>query len=161
MKRRTVISVLILALVVLMIVSCAGCIYFPVGDNYKIHGATDDIVSIEIYENIVYEDGDGDTIGDEIEPDVIVPSERYDEFVDELHSLNGFRKYFLLVLGAVDPSFHLYGNVVKITYIGGEIEYISSYSPQFYYDAEGNKSMSRYNCDTDDWDAFLEKYIGN
>ena len=63
--------------------------------------------------------------------DVIVPSERYDEFVDELHSLKGFRKHFLLALGAVDPSFHLYGNVVKITYIGGEIEYISSYSLQY------------------------------
>ena len=161
MKRRALISALILALVILLIAACGGCITFPVGDNYKIHGTRDNIVSIEIYE-IGYEDEVRDTIGDEIEPKAILSSERYDEFLDELQSLKDFREYkIFFALGAVDPSFKLFGNVVKTSYTGGEIEYISAYDLQYYYDAEGNKSISRYFCDIDVWDAFIAKYTGD
>lgn len=160
MKREVLKRLAALLLIAAAALTCTGCFEVPYGDSFAVRGERDNVESIEIY-HVTAMDWEGSKIADRLEPIAVIPSEKFDEFLDKLNGIPSFRKRHLIVLlplGAIDPSFSLYGYAVRIRYTDGEAEYISNHAPQFFFDADGEEQLSRYSCSNSVWIEFLSEY---
>ena len=170
--------IIITALAILF--SLTGCIIIPIEPNVELTHGRDKIESIKIYEipedieiaerwgrptvesfEEYYKEHDGgyvfvENIPTQYKAVATVSEEDYDAFVEELISLP-FEDYFIIVLAAMDPSYHYSRELVFITYDDGSADVFSAEGQCF--GLKDNESLERsFQCDEAIFHEFLTKY---
>ena len=150
MKRTKAFLLFLLALT--LPVSLAGCIVIPKYMYYEI--APETVSSIEIYDLR----GEGVYLGSAT-PAYTVEEEQTADFLSDLAGIR-FTDYIIITVAAIDPSFEYGDWVVKINEPDGSYRYISCAGYGETYDAEAQRKRgNHYECDVDEWEAFLSNYV--
>lgn len=151
MKRKQMLCALSLSLA--MLVTLTGCIIIPIPKRYEI--ALEDVSSIDIYDlrDCDYYYPSEETLVYTIEED------QMEDFLQDLSDVP-FTDIIIIVLAAIDPSFNYGDWTVRINYTDGSYTYISCGGYGTTHDADGSLiDSNHYSCDTDEWEAFIEKYV--
>ena len=142
-------SVFLLILAILW--TCPGCCVITLDEGYELYHSFEEFSSVGLY------NGDGEEASNCVLAQ-LQPSQ-YAAFQRDLEALP-FEDQFLLIPGAVDPSFDFGEYVVRIDYKDGSYELISDCGFQILYSQEAEYGRSaHYSISDMAWYTFLSSYF--
>ncbi len=141
-----------------VIVTCTltSCIIIPVYENFEIDADT--VASIEIYDLCQADSLYGEFVKTET-PVYEIPAEKNTDFLNDLSEIR-FSDHIIIVLAAIDPNFYYDEWTIRINYMDGSYELISSDGFGETYANNGEVIDSHHlGCDQEEWRVFIGKYV--
>ena len=148
--------ILLLTIALTLCLALTGCVIIPLHQNFEI----DEVVvsSIQIYDLNEYSK-DGGGFLDTLEPVYEIPVEQNADFLQDLSEIR-FSDTIIIVPAAIDPSFYYGRWTVRINYIVGAYQLISSGGYGELYGPDGELTDTHhYGCDDEEWLALIKKYL--
>ena len=146
----------VVLLVILLLCSLTGCIPVITDEYYEIYQEIDQIHSIALFELNDEEDAQINELKET--PLVEIAEEDFASLVADLEGMYS-KTGFYITIAAQDPSFYFDKYVIRIDYMNGDQEFVSSGGYQEIIVAEGNSKGYHYDFDNEQWDDFLLKYF--
>ena len=139
-----------------VLVAFEGCIIIPRYRRYEIAAA--DVLSIEIYDLRGVQERTGSVLQNET-PIYTLEGEQIATFLGDLSEIQ-FSDHIVIVLAAIDPSFHYGEWVARINFTDGSYTCISNAGYNETYDANDQfLDSNHYSCDNEEWVQLILSYL--
>ncbi len=147
-----------LALILVLVINLTGCIVIPLKSRYYDYDP-ETIETVEIYDLRSKYMTDSSFLETDL-PVYTVPEEQQVEFVTDIGKIE-FKMYILIILAAVDPSFHYGDWAVRLNRVDGSYVLLSDGGYAEIYDENGERTEYRNYDDTDweQWNTLIEAYV--
>ena len=153
MKR--IFSATLLALALLL--SLSGCIVIPIYKNFDLDPET--VSSVQIYDLRFGDSYYDDFLEQEFLLVHTLEASQTSDFLSDLAEIR-FSKHLVIMIAAMDPSFHYGDWVVRVNYTSGAYSLISCDGYGTEYDANGELIKTHhYGCDREEWKDLIMRYI--
>ena len=147
---------MIVFLVIIVACNLMGCIPVITDEYYEIYQEIDQIKSIALFELNDEEDAKVNELKET--PLAEIAEEDFASLVSDLEGMYS-KTGFYITIAAQDPSFYFDKYVIRIDYMNGDQEFVSSGGYQEVIVVEGSSKYYHYDFDNEQWDAFLIKYF--
>ena len=147
---------MIVFLVIIVACNLIGCIPVITDEYYEIYQEIDQIKSIALFELNDEEDAKVNELKET--PLAEIAEEDFASLVSDLEGMYS-KTGFYITIAAQDPSFYFDKYVIRIDYMNGDQEFVSSGGYQEVIVVEGSSKYYHYDFDNEQWDAFLIKYF--
>ena len=147
---------MILGLLFCILFAFEGCIIIPRYRRYEI--AAEDVLSIDIYDLRGVQERTSSVLQNET-PICTLEGEQIATFLGDLSEIQ-FSDHIIIVLAAIDPSFHYGKWVTRINFADGSYTYISDGGYNETYDANDQiLDSNHYGCDDEEWEQLILSYL--
>ncbi len=155
MDKIKCIFILLVLFVTLTLFS--GCVVIPMHKQYNDINVNS-VASVEIYD-LRKSVTNYNTFLKTESPVYTINDDQTENFFDDLGDIR-FTDHIIIVLAAVDPSFHYGDWVVRINYNDGTFCLISCAGYGETYNSNNEViDSNHYSCDDEEWEQFIKKYI--
>ena len=153
MKRIFSATLLILAL----LLSLSSCIVIPIYKNFDLDPET--VSSVQIYDLRFGDSYYDDFLEQEFLLVHTLEASQTSDFLSDLAEIR-FSKHLVIMIAAMDPSFHYGDWVVRVNYTSGAYSLISCDGYGTEYDANGELIKTHhFGCDREEWKDLIMRYI--
>ena len=141
-----------------IMLSASGCIIIPrhmYYDDFEVG----DVESVQVYDLRYAESTYRSYFLENEEPVYTIPKNHTESFFNDLAEIR-FTDYIIIVLAAIDPSFHYGYWTVRINFTDGGYMLISDGSYGETFNAEGECiDSNHYGCETEEWETLIFTYL--
>ena len=149
-------KILCLFCLFILLICNTGCVTFH--EKFERVSNIENISYMEIYFIESSYDPFNEDIQTTLEPIKILNNNMYKQVIEDLESLD--YKVIIPLFAPSDPSFNLYGFVIKIMYNSGIYQLVSNAGAVYTYDSNGYLSSFHARVEQDIWDNLIIKYLG-